>query len=1539
MLIAGGSSEPSFSVEIFDPATDSFTFAGSSPLIRTDHAAALLGDGRVLIAGGWSGGAATGAADIYDPATGLLTPTTDLQVARTGHSATALIGGQVLIVGGRDGVTDLSSVEVFDPLTETFAVVGSALAVARSGHRAFRLPNNNNVLVVGGRAAGVPLASAELFTPWTGALSATDAMGAARAGLRGSAVGQDGMLLVAGGASSESLHVSSELYGFATVKTDKDDYAPGQTVVITGGGWQPGETVTLLLQEDVSPAFHDDLVLTATADENGNILNTEFSPQLHDIGVRFYLMATGAGSQAQITFTDSNPAVSHEQCQPGSLYPGGNCIDNGNPDGWKNGQNSGPWRQGDSLPYRALFTDMVTGETYTLRIGYDTTKSLEHALDYLTTFNRTITTANACTDHASAVCVDVDTEPIPADPQVTAGADGILGTADDITQVLGDFTLYGGTIAPMTVSSYTGGNATGIGTVGDPFVYVSDGNREISVIFTADSDGDMVLTWGGHIALNSDWDGVASPQGSPYHMRFNEFTCSDNPNCSTGQHDRALSQGAVIPENADLSITKSDDPDPVVAGTTLTYTVTVTNDALSMNDAINVVVTDTLPAEGTYVSDTDSCVDAAGTLTCSLGNLAIGASTSFTITVTVDASTIGTITNTATVTSDTPDDDLTNNTATEDTLVISNPSILLDKTGTFTDDDDDGVVEPTDGDGAAQPGELISYDFTVTNDGDVTLTNVTLSDTIGGVTITALTDVASNGVDVLAPGDIETATGSYAITQADIDAGSKDNTATATGTPPSGPDVSDDDSHSEPIVRVSTIDLDKTGVLDLTVVEPNGVANPGDIINYDFTVENTGNTTLDTVALSDTIGGVTITALTDVASNGVDVLAPGDIETATGTYAIDQADIDAGVKDNTADVDALDPSDTPVNDDDSHSEPIVRVSTIDLDKTGVLDLTVVEPNGVANPGDIINYDFTVENTGNTTLDTVALSDTIGGVTITALTDVASNGVDVLAPGDIETATGTYAIDQADIDAGVKDNTADVDALDPSDTPVNDDDSHSEPIVRVSTIDLDKTGVLDLTVVEPNGVANPGDIINYDFTVENTGNTTLDTVALSDTIGGVTITALTDVASNGVDVLAPGDIETATGTYAIDQADIDAGVKDNTADVDALDPSDTPVNDDDSHSEPITQTPAIDIVKDPALQQVALNNTANFSITVTNTGNVTLRDVTVSDALAPSCDKAIGDIPDLAPGDSFAPYLCSVSGVVADFVNVARADATTDTAGDVDDDDSAFVDALPEVLVTKTANPGSVVSPGGEVTFSIVVTNLSGDPVTLTQLADTIYGDLTVLDDEGGMAKPQESTDCSLPQALDPAGSGTDTYSCEFVALVSGAPFAEEFNELTASVVDPVVDLPGPGTLGGNPAEDTDTETVQIFPEVVVTDSSLCVFDRIVTGALDEPREFRLLFTPGFPSYKRFLTRMSPAINGSSHECMHGSGQWQVRHAVIEVADVIRCCPEAIGFMNDELGFVVQAFNGTVVDGHAEVVEDVLLVAAQHPGEVSQRWQA
>src|SRR5947208_751935 len=94
----------------------------------------------------------------------------------------------------------------------------------------------------------------------------------------------------------------------ATVATDKADYAPGENVVITGTGWEPGETVVLVLHED--PTLDPDLELTAVADENGDFTNTDFSVDVFDIGVTFTLGATGtsSGMTAETTFTDApNP--------------------------------------------------------------------------------------------------------------------------------------------------------------------------------------------------------------------------------------------------------------------------------------------------------------------------------------------------------------------------------------------------------------------------------------------------------------------------------------------------------------------------------------------------------------------------------------------------------------------------------------------------------------------------------------------------------------------------------------------------------------------------------------------------------------------------------------------------------------------------------------------------------------------------------------------------------------------------------------------------------------------------------------------------------------------------------------------------------------------------------------------------------------------------------------------------------------------------------------------------------------------------------
>src|SRR5438876_4870801 len=105
----------------------------------------------------------------------------------------------------------------------------------------------------------------------------------------------------------------------ATVATDKADYAPGENVVITGSGWEPGETVVLILHED--PELDPDLQLTAFADENGDFTNTDFSVDVFDIGVTFTLTATGgsSGLTEQMTFTDA------PTCGNGVLDPGEAC--------------------------------------------------------------------------------------------------------------------------------------------------------------------------------------------------------------------------------------------------------------------------------------------------------------------------------------------------------------------------------------------------------------------------------------------------------------------------------------------------------------------------------------------------------------------------------------------------------------------------------------------------------------------------------------------------------------------------------------------------------------------------------------------------------------------------------------------------------------------------------------------------------------------------------------------------------------------------------------------------------------------------------------------------------------------------------------------------------------------------------------------------------------------------------------------------------------------------------------------------------------
>lgn len=184
----------------------------------------------------------------------------------------------------------------------------------------------------------------------------------------------------------------------------------------------------------------------------------------------------------------------------------------------------------------------------------------------------------------------------------------------------------------------------------------------------------------------------------------------------------AQSQAQVLCDEvigeANLSIVKEDNPDPVTVGNTLTYTLTVMNGGPA--DATGVTVTDTLPgslALSTITPSQGSCGNVGNTVTCNLGTITNGGNA--TVMIEVTPTEAGAILNTAVVAGDQPDPDPSDNSDTQSTTVEGTGEPSANLSITKTGSPDPVIVN-----------QMLTYTVTVTNIGPDDATNVVVTDTL-----------------------------------------------------------------------------------------------------------------------------------------------------------------------------------------------------------------------------------------------------------------------------------------------------------------------------------------------------------------------------------------------------------------------------------------------------------------------------------------------------------------------------------------------------------------------------------------------------------------------------------------------------------------------------------------------------------------------------------------------------------------------------------------------------------------------------------------
>ncbi len=423
----------------------------------------------------------------------------------------------------------------------------------------------------------------------------------------------------------------------------------------------------------------------------------------------------------------------------------------------------------------------------------------------------------------------------------------------------------------------------------------------------------------------------------------------------------------TVKSDAQLDVVKTANVTEVTqAGQQIVYTYVVTNTGNTTLTGVTAVDDAFTPGEAgddvTITLDKTTLApgeSATGTYTYTVKQADIDAGTKLVNVVTADSN-------------ETPPD-----TDDETVTVTQDPDLAIDKRFVEIIEDDGSYGGGANGK-LDKAGEVIVYEIEVTNNGNVTLTNVVVTDPLTNT---------NQDVGTLKPGESRTITTTYTLTAADIASngtiepdnvapGQIDNTARADS------DQTDEvrDSVSVPLVakpvKPAKLEIDKS-VKGIKDKDGDGLVDAGDVITYRIKVTNAGAQKLTGVTIDDPLLGGTI-------ASGI-TLAVGQSKTITKTYVITQEDIDTngndwdGKIDNTATADSNQTD--PVS--DSASTPIDYKPKVTIEKQILVNGAWKDADSgpgatLAKDADhMVDFRVVVKNAGNVTLTGIEVIDDNG----------------------------------------------------------------------------------------------------------------------------------------------------------------------------------------------------------------------------------------------------------------------------------------------------------------------------------------------------------------------------------------------------------------------------------------------------------------------------------------------------------------------------------------------------------------------------------